>query len=313
LADLSALVEGGGGSRDDEDAWFRENGPDTPDLLEHLRTRGTEYDLVLFWTFRYAPSFFGLPLVRDRAVLIPTAEDDPIVRLRILSDYFSLPRGFMFLTPEEADLIAERARGPLATSIVIGAGLEPVDGIIDRTHLSRLGIVPPYALYLGRVDPNKGCDTMFRHYERFVERDGAVAPLVIAGPVYMPLPDRPWLKSLGFVEDRARSALLASARLLIVPSPYESLSIALLEGWNHGCPSLVNGRCAVLKGQVVRANGGLYYHHVEEFIAGARELFGNADLARQLGCQGQAYVDRHYRWPVVMEKVEAFLATLVKP
>ena len=53
-----------------------------------------------------------------------------------------------------------------------------------------------------------------------------------------------------------RETLLAKARLLVVPSPFESLSMVLLEAWNQGLPALVNGRCRVLKGQVLRADGG---------------------------------------------------------
>ena len=54
-----------------EEDWFRANGPDAPALLDHLRAHGRDYDLVLFWAFRYAPTYFGLPLVADRAILVP--------------------------------------------------------------------------------------------------------------------------------------------------------------------------------------------------------------------------------------------------
>ncbi len=47
------------------------------------------------------------------------------------------------------------------------------------------------------------------------------------------------------------------ASVLLVPSPFESLSLVLLEAWNHAVPALVNGRCSVLKGQARRANGAL--------------------------------------------------------
>jgi glycosyltransferase involved in cell wall biosynthesis len=105
-----------------------------------------------------------------------------------------------------------------------------------------------------------------------------------------------------------REALLSNASVLVVPSRFESLSLALLEGWNHGVPALVNGRCSVLKGQSVRANGGLYYRNFDEFSRGLSHLLDHADVAQQLGRQGLAYVDSEYRWPHVMQKVEMFLA-----
>jgi glycosyltransferase involved in cell wall biosynthesis len=37
-------------------------------------------------------------------------------------------------------------------------------------------------------------------------------------------------------------------------------------------------------------------------------LLDRPDAARALGQQGLAYVDREYRWPVVMEEIERVLA-----
>jgi glycosyltransferase involved in cell wall biosynthesis len=93
-----------------------------------------------------------------------------------------------------------------------------------------------------------------------------------------------------------------------VPSRYESLSLSLLEGWNHARPALVNGRCAVLKGQVRRAGGGLYFQDYDEFAAALDHLLSHRDVATELGRQGLAYVDREYRWPTVMAKVEQLLS-----
>jgi len=92
-----------------------------------------------------------------------------------------------------------------------------------------------------------------------------------------------------------------------MPSPFESLSMVLLEAWNHGVPALVNARCAVLRGQVRRADGGLHYRTGAEFAAALDYLLDRPDEARALGAQGLAYVDREYRWPTVMRKIEDVL------
>ena len=310
FAELNNIVASGRATADDEDAWFRENGPMVPGLLDHLKTHGGEYDRVLFWTYRYYPSFFGVPLVRDRAILVPTAEEDHVIWLRSLSTFFTLPRGYVFLTPEEDALVRGRAGAPLAPSCVIGTGLEPVGPRTPGAALAAKGVRSPFVLYLGRVDPNKGCETLLRYFQEFVERDGPRVQLVLAGPVFMPVPSHPSIISLGFVDEATRAELLDSALALMVPSPYESLCIALLEGWNHGLPALVNGRCRVLKGQVLRANGGLFYGNATEFITGLRELLDKPDHARQIGRQGLAYVEQQYRWPTVMRTLETFLSQL---
>jgi glycosyltransferase involved in cell wall biosynthesis len=82
---------------------------------------------------------------------------------------------------------------------------------------------------------------------------------------------------------------------------------ALLEGWNHGVPALVNGGCKVLEGQVRRADGGLYYRSAKEFSAALDWLIASDQPARTLGAQGRAFVDREYRWPVVMARTERLL------
>ncbi len=99
----------------------------------------------------------------------------------------------------------------------------------------------------------------------------------------------------------------------MMPSPYESLSMVLLEAWNHGLPALVNARCKVLRGQVERADGGLYYGNAVEFVAALDYLLDHADEARQLGQQGREYVDREYRWPIVIDRIEALLRAVPDP
>ena len=304
--DLSDLVFADRGTHDDEERWFRENGPDAPGLIDFLRQHGAEFDRVLFWAYRYANSYFGLPLVANRAVLVPTAEEDPLIHVDAVGPLFALPRGFLFLTPEEETLVSMRA-APGRPSQVIGCGLDPASGPADLSPLDALGLADPFVLYVGRIDPNKGCQALMRHFLRYAEQGRAVQ-LVMAGPASMPIPSHPSIRALGFVSDSVREALLTRARALVMPSPFESLSMVLLEAWNRGLPALVNARCKVLRGQVVRADGGLYYGNTTEFSAALDYLLDHPDAARAPGQQGLAYVDREYRWPIVMDKIERLLA-----
>jgi glycosyltransferase involved in cell wall biosynthesis len=293
--------------KDLEEEWFRENGPDAPALIAHLRQHGGAYDCVLFWAFRYATTYFGVTAVPSgptRTVLVPTAESDPVIRFSATARLFTRPSGFVFLTPEEADLVASHAPSRLPPSCIVGTGLEP-GGPAGRADIGR-----PFLLYLGRVDPNKGCETLLRHYMRWSERTDLRVPLVLAGPANMPIPEHPSIRFLGYVDDARREALLAAASALVVPSPYESLSIVLLEAWNRGTPGLVNGNCDVLRGQALRSDGALYYRTYDEFAHAADHLLRNPETSRQLGQNGLAYVEREYRWPTVMGKLETFLAEL---
>ena len=305
--DISDLVFTGVASDAEQARWFDENGPVVPSLVGHLGAQAAGYDRVLFWSYRYYPAFHGVQAVPERAMLVPTAEEDPLIHAPILASYFTRPRAFAFLTPEERDLVTARIPGPGPPSAVIGAGLDPPATEPDRGLLDAHAIPETFLLYVGRIERNKGCETLLRYFAAYLANGGAPIPLVMAGPAMMAIPDHPLIRPLGYVPDALRDALLAHARALVVPSPYESLSMVLLEAWNRGVPALVNGRCRVLKGQVERANGGLYYGNVREFCEGLQQLAREADLARTLGAQGREYVDREYRWPVVMERIGSLL------
>jgi glycosyltransferase involved in cell wall biosynthesis len=309
FADLSDEVFSGRRPRERQDEWFRQNGPLTPSLLDHLRHEGHTYDLVLFWAYRYYPSYFGVPLVADRAILVPTAEEDHAIDLDVLEEYFQRPRGFIFLTPEEERLVSTRAGRRLEPFTIIGSGLDPAPTQDADRILRESGVPADYVLYLGRVDRNKGCDTLLEYFQPCASNTDAPT-LVMAGPSKMRIPEHPKIRALGYVSDALREALLARARVLIVPSPYESLSIVLLEGWNHGVPALVNGRCRVLDGQVRRANGGLSFRSAAEFEVSLRYLLDHERERRTIGEQGRRYVEREYRWPTVMARVEGLLETV---
>ncbi|MEI6246342.1 MAG: glycosyltransferase family 4 protein [Acidobacteriota bacterium] len=308
FAEASELAFSGLATDAEQTEWFRENGPDSPGLLAHLRDEGHSFDYVLFWAFRYAEVHFGLPLVADRAVLVPTAEDDPAIQLSILERFFEAPAGYIFLTPEEQTLVEHhmQVRRP---SCVIGSGLDPV-----LTHsavdLRPLGVRDPFILYLGRIDPNKGCADLLNHFTRYKAEHPGNVQLVMAGPANMPILEHPDVLPLGFVDEATRAALLEQAVLLAMPSRFESLSLVLLEAWNHALPAVVNGHCAVLKGQALRSDGALYYRNYDEFTRCLSLLLERRDLARQLGAQGLAYVDREYRWPAVVAKINALFDRL---
>jgi glycosyltransferase involved in cell wall biosynthesis len=307
--EISELAFSGRATVAEEEQWFVENGPEVPALIEHLRRQAPAFDRVLFWSFRYYQSYFGLPAAGTRAVLVPTAEADQVLTFGVVDRLFARPAGFVFLTPEEQSLVERHTSQPLAPSCVIGTGLAPVSSAVE-------GAVPgavagtPFLLYLGRIDPNKGCQTLLRHYVRWQAQTDLRVPLVLAGPANMPIPDHDGIRFLGYVDDGTRDALLTAASALVVPSPYESLSIVLLEAWNRGTPALVNGACDVLRGQALRSDGALYYRTYDEFAHALEHLLRNPAVSRQLGQNGLAYVEREYRWPVVMGKLETFLAEL---
>ena len=135
---------------------------------------------------------------------------------------------------------------------------------------------------------------------------------MLVGEPVEPIPPHPRIHHLGFVSDTEKYDAMAAADLLVMPSFYESLSMVTLEAWAMGLPVLVNGRCDVLHGQVLRANGGLYYESFIEFTEALRLLETGDRIRRALGANGRAYFERHYTWDVVIGKYLAMLEQLAR-
>ena len=68
---LGARVRAAARPRARPRAGWRRRARVAPELLEHLRSAGADYDAVVFMTYLYATTALGLPLVADRSVLVP--------------------------------------------------------------------------------------------------------------------------------------------------------------------------------------------------------------------------------------------------
>jgi glycosyltransferase involved in cell wall biosynthesis len=307
---VSELVFGGERSRGAERAWVEENGPRCPALVKSL-SRLPDVDLFLFYCYRYYQTFFGLPRVADRAVLVPTAEEDPAIELSVFHQLFRAPRGIVYLTPEEQALVEGRSANQSVPSVVVGSGVNIPEGWESLDVRAHFGLPERFLLYVGRIDRNKGVDRLLRYYEWLGREWPELPPLVLAGKQVLEVPEHPKLKKLGFISEAEKFALLSACQLLLMPSPYESLSIIALESWAVGRPLLANGQCKVLEGQCLRSGGGLFYEDFAEFSAALRLLLRDAELRERLGRSGRAYVKREYAWPRVAQLTESLLERLL--
>ena len=247
----------------------------------------------------------------DKAILVPTAERDPAIGLSIFSAVFRGVRAVMYNSFEERALIqgVSRRQGP---GVVVGVG----SAIPDRTQPWRFRkkyhVRRPFAIYLGRIDENKGCNQMFEFFERYTVMYPHGLDLILVGSKHLPIPKHARIRHLGFLSDEDKFDALAAADALIMPSQFESLSMVALEAWALGKPVLANGRCDVLRGQCVRSNGGLYYENFEEFAEALFTLEATGPLGAVLGANGREFFTRNYTWPVIERKYLEMIDRLKK-
>lgn len=275
-------------------------GPDVPLLYEHLAAHRDKYDLLLFFTYLYPPTFFGLPLVADRSLLVPCAHDEPPLQLGIFRSLFHLPRGIIFNTDEERRLIHDTFRNGYLPWIIGGSGVDLPEGAVPEKS-------EDYLLYLGRVDVEKGCGDLFDFFRRYKEKRSSSLKLILAGEVKMKVPRNRDITPLGFVGAQSKTALLANARAVVVPSRYESLSLVALESWAVGTPVIARRDSPVLAEHLERSGGGWLFGGFREFTRALDESIADDALRRRYGLAGRKYVERNYGWEGVLTSYRTFL------
>lgn len=278
-----------------EEHWVAEQGPVVPGLLEHLDAHGADYDGFVFFTYLYAPTVWGLPLVADRAVLVPTAHDEPPLRFGAYADVFERPRALLCNTPEEVALI-DRAWPGHARARVVGVGVEVPPDVRPERFRERHGLHNPYLLYLGRLEAGKGIPELLSHYRELRARFHDAPELVLAGEAHMELRGE-GVHAVGRLSEQEKYDALAGALAVTVPSRFESLSLLTLESFASGTPVLVNGHSEVLVGQVERSGAGRVYTDLESFISGLREV---GEQRGRLSQKARTYAERH-TWPQVVD------------
>jgi glycosyltransferase involved in cell wall biosynthesis len=281
--------------------WLNSQGPRSHALIRHIRKVESEFDFFMFFSFRYYHAYHGARAVPDKAVLVPTAERDAVLGLDIFGPVFRGVRAIMYNSHEERAMIdaVSHRRGP---GVVVGVGSNVPDRPQPGRFRKKYGVHRPFAIYVGRIDVNKGCGEMFEFFQRYAARAPRGLDLVLVGSKHLEVPAHPRIKHLGFLPDDDKFDAIAAADVLIMPSPYESLSMVTLEAWALGRPALVNARCDVLRGQSTRSNAGLFYENVEEFCEGLFALESTGPAGAVLGRNGREYFRRNYTWPVIERK-----------
>lgn len=292
-----------------QEEWMRAQGPDVPALGPWLDEHAGGFDAVVFFTYLYATTRYGLARVAGRAptVLHPTAHDEPPLSLPLFDAVFRAPDAFAFSTGEEEDLVRRRFRVGQPSSVV-GIGFE-LDVSGDGAAFRRghgLGD-DPYLVVVGRVDPAKGSDEVFAFFVAYKERHPGPLRLVVVGDPVEPPPPHPDVVVTGFVDEHEKRGAVDGALAVVQPSYFESFSMVLAEGWAQRRPALVQGRCAVLAGHARRSGGAIPYRGYAEFEAGVELLSSDAGLAARLGLAGRRYVEANFGWEVVLARYERLL------
>ncbi|MCC7035584.1 MAG: glycosyltransferase family 4 protein [Acidobacteria bacterium] len=299
FGDWSTLVFDQPHSVRDELAWLDAEGPTSPALVQYIQSHAEDYDFFVFFSFRYYHSFHGVRAAAGKAILVPTAERDGALGLSLFPAVFRAVRAIMYNSWEERALINAVSGNADVPGVVVGVGSDIPERTDPARFRQKFDLRDRFAIYVGRIDENKGCKELFDFFEHYSSALVDGLHLVLIGTPVIEVPRHPRIHHLGFVTDEDKFDAIAASELLIMPSYFESLSMVALEAWALGKPVLANAACDVLHGQCLRSNAGLFYNGFQEFFETLRTLDGNSSLAAALGQNGRTYFQRHYTWPVI--------------
>ncbi len=297
---LSAQLYGRPRTLDQELEWLYAQGPWAPSLLDQIWQRRDETDVFFFFTYIYYPTALGLRLASDKAVLVPTAHDEPALEFRVFDALFHSPRGIFYSTEEERALVQRRFGNSYVPSAIVGLGVDVPSEVSPKQLRAKLGITQPYFLYLGRIVESKGCDELLAHYQDYCAQYPDESVLVLLGKAEMRLPSCSSIVYGGYVSEADKYAAISGATALLVPSRYESLSIVALEAWAMGRPVVATASGQVVGGLCRRSNAGLQYRNREEFAEVLHLLVTNPNITQHLGNNGRRYVTEVYSWERVI-------------
>lgn len=296
----------------EQQRWARLMGPQLVNQRTWLLENSSRFDVAVFMTYLYSTTTFGLPTLANRlpTILQPTAHDENAIYVSLFQSIFRQPDAFLFFTPEERSIV-ERVFDIQTIGNVVGIGINQSEpsGDGDRFRAKHNIGSSPYLLYVGRLDPSKGVQELLDFFIELKRRNKSNLLLVLAGDAQMDIPDHPDVRSIGFLDEQSKRDALAGSLALVQSSYFESFSIVLCESWVQNRPALVQGKCAVLRGQAMRSGGAIPYEGFAEFEASVDFLLQNPETADAMGRSGNSYVSTKYAWATVIDGFEETVET----
>ncbi|MBN8481083.1 MAG: glycosyltransferase family 4 protein [Xanthomonadales bacterium] len=271
-----------------EEEFIRAQGPQCPDLHAHLAARADDYSVVIFLTYLYPTTFDGIRAMPHRRwMIVPCVHDEPPAYLKTIAHMARTAPDLLWNTSAEQEI------GRRLWNVDHGT---VVSMTVETTAVEAAREPNPYLLYCGRIDVNKGCAHLLDGFAAWKQaHPQSKLELVLTGHDVLGVGSRPGVRYLGFVDEARKFGLMAGALAFVQPSPYESLSIVLLEAMAQRVPVVVNAECEALLEHVEASGSGFSYRGQAQMLAAIDAAVALDRGAREThGSRARAYVVERY-------------------
>lgn len=293
-----------------ERLWMRLQGPYSSSLIRYISDNKGLYDVFVFVTYMYGTTFYCLPLVKEKSVLVPTAHDEPYIRYGIFNDIFRDARRLIYLTEEEKTFVDRLFGLDPGIGVVAGAPINDF-GPAFVDFRSKYGIDGDFILYAGRLDRFKGVHILLKYFERYRGQGRNDLKLILCGDGPMKIRGNRYVIKLGLIPEADLYGAMSEAKATVIPSKFESFSYSLLESMGRGTPALVNGTCKVLRGHCERSLGCMSYYSYEDFKTALDKILDEPGIREKLGEAGRRYVQENYSVEAIGKKYITIIDGLI--
>ena len=287
----------------DELAWLDSEGPASPALIDYIDHARPTLRLRHFSATATTTRSTASRRVPRKAILVPTAERDPAIGLSIFRPIFRGVRGAHVQLARRAGddpgrrAQRRRARRRRRRRLRRAGEHRSPHGSARSTSLDG-----PFAIYVGRIDENKGCAELFDFFQRYA----ATLPRGSTGAdrhAVMPIPDHPRIRHLGFLTDQDKFDAHGGGRAA-------DHAVVFREPVDGGARGVGARPAGAGQRPLRRSEGPVHPQQRRPLLRDATRssprrcyaLESNGPLhARSAGTAASTF-ERHYDWPVIERK-----------
>jgi glycosyltransferase involved in cell wall biosynthesis len=287
--------------------------------------------LIGHWSILNAMVYWALRKSRKPYVFCPAGALSIYGRSKIIKYIYNLIVGrsivrdasiCIAITDQEADSFNSFGVAPEKVH-VIPNGIAEIDFVscnVDSFRIKHSLGVRPFILFVGRLNPIKGPDLLLHAYINIKSRLSNI-DLVFVGPdggllnelrnlvQEMGLEHR--VHFIGYLGGADKSDAYHAAKLLVIPSRHEAMSIVALEAGICGTPVLLTDQCGFQ--QMQECGGGwVVPASVEGLENGLIEVLLNPELIRSAAKNIYSFVSKNYSWNVIVQAYMCLYITLYK-